>query len=87
MPRKPGLSRDQHTALAEELAVMRDRLVKIVVMLGAAYPQPVTAKARRAQEEIDDLRTALERRMFEEYPDLKTTGETTPYYPKGPVAG
>lgn len=86
MPRKTGLTRDQHTALAEELDVMRNRLVEIVVMLSPAYPQPVTAKARRAQEEIDGLRIALDSRMFEEYPDLKATGEATPYFPKGPDA-
>jgi hypothetical protein len=82
MPKKPGLSRDEHTELGAELAQIRDRLVKITVQLSRAYPQAVSDLASRAQEDVDKLRSKLDDLLFSEYPGLSTKGNAGVYYPE-----
>jgi hypothetical protein len=79
---KPGMSRDEHTALGEELAAMRDRLVKISVKLSRAYPQTVAKLADRATTDLDRLRSKLDDIVFREYPTLSTKGNAGVYYPQ-----
>jgi hypothetical protein len=81
MPKKPGLSRDEHTALGEDLATMRDQLGKIAVQLGHAYPQAVSELAIAAQAAVDALRCELDSIVFREYPDFKHPGNARVYYP------
>jgi hypothetical protein len=79
---KPALSRDEHTKLGEELAVMRDRLVTISVQLSEAYPNKIADLAVRAQTDIDRLRLKLDDIVFREYPGLSTKGNAGVYYPQ-----
>ena len=81
MSKKPGLSRDEHAELGAELAEMRDRLGKIAVQLGQAYPLPVSELAITAQAAVDALRCDLDSIVFNEYPGLKHTGNASVYYP------
>lgn len=80
--KKPGLSRDEHTALGEELAAIYDRLGKITVKLSHAYPNTIAALAGRAQDDVDRLRSKLDDMVFNEYPGLSTKGNASIYYPK-----
>lgn len=82
MAKKLGLSRDEHSALGEELAAMRDRLVKITVQLSHSYPQVIADLAARAQADIDSLRSKLDDRVFQEFPGLGTKGNISVYYPE-----
>ena len=79
---KPGMTRDEHTALGEELAAMRDRLVTISVHLSHAYPNRIAELAGRAQTDIDRLRSELDSIVFREYPQLSTKGNASVYYPQ-----
>lgn len=82
MPKKPGLSRDDHSTLGEELAAIRDRLGAIAVQLSQAYPNTVANLAVRAQGEVDRLRSELDSLVFQEYPKLSTKGNVSVYYPE-----
>lgn len=80
MKKKPGLSRDQHTELGAELAGMRDRLGKIAVQVGHAYPNALGDLALRAQGDVDRLRSKLDAIVFDEYPGLSTKGNIGVYF-------
>lgn len=81
MPKKPGLSRDEHTELGEELAAIRDRLGKVLAQLGNAYPRAVSELAFDAQAAVDALRSELDSIVFKEYPNIKHPGNASVYYP------
>lgn len=79
--KKPGLTRDEHTTLGEELAAIRDRLGSIAVQLSPAYPNRIAGLALKARATVDKLRSELDSRVFEEYPGLSTKGNIGVYYP------
>jgi hypothetical protein len=81
MPKKPGLTLDEHTELGAELAAMRERLGKITVQLSHAYPNPVAGLAVRAQADLDRLRSKLDEMVFREHPGLSTKSNSKVYYP------
>lgn len=83
MPKKPGLTQDEHSELGDELAAMRDRLGKISVQLSHAYPQRLADVVKRAQSQIDELRSLLDDKVFEEYPTLSTKGNASVYFQHG----
>jgi hypothetical protein len=71
MPRKPGLTLEQHEKLGLELQIMSDRLVTISVELCKAYPRKIADVASKAGDTILGLRGALDDKVCQENPGLK----------------
>lgn len=71
MPKKPGLTLEQHEKLGLELQMMRDNLINISVKLSKAYPHKISAISSKAGETIDVLRSALDDKVCQENPNLK----------------
>jgi hypothetical protein len=78
MPKKPGLTLEQHEKLGLELQTMRDRLVNISVELSKAYPHKISDISSKASETIDVLRNALDDKVCQENPNFKDA--TKVYY-------
>lgn len=81
---------EQHTEAGKKLSLMHDDLVDMIVSLGSSYPNTtgISGRAmyrlRRAQKEIDMLRSILDDLLYTE-PAGKELGEefTQIYYPHG----
>jgi hypothetical protein len=70
MSKKPGLTLAQHDTIGLTLQAMRDDLVLLVCVLGAAYlrkPRTGTDLAGQAQVLIDRLRYELEEKVFRQH--------------------
>ena len=67
---KPGLSMDQHRALAVDLRTMEDRLEQIVSDIEHAYPigSPVQRRTRGLLSKITRLRWALAYEVTHDHP-------------------
>jgi hypothetical protein len=79
--RKPGLSRDEHVALGEELSAMRDRMGEIAALLSSAYPVATARAAASIQQRFDKLRSELDAIVFSEYPRFDSLRNARVYYP------
>lgn len=80
MPRKPGLTMDQHRALGAKLHALYQELNRTAVQLSHAYPlaAPVLRDVDRAIDAVSALRSHLEDAMFSEgHPEATTRV----YYP------
>ncbi|MGW2401731.1 hypothetical protein ACWCYY_34780 [Kitasatospora sp. NPDC001664] len=83
MPKKPGLTHDEHLRLGQVLAGIRDQLQHERVTLLGAYPKsgPVSLPAQRLQaaiKAVDEARYALENTNFTENPEQASTSD---YFP------
>lgn len=80
---KIRLTIDDHRRLGAELKVMRDRLVKIKVLLGGAYPlnDRIVIVADRTWKELDQLRSELDTDVFNKYPLVPGSELMKIYYP------
>ena len=82
--RKPGLTIEQHNKVGEELQEMRDRLVKISVLLGTVYPiKTLKGMPQNALEAVDLLRSRLDDCVFQEHPERSSTDNAKVYYRSG----
>lgn len=72
MPKKPGISLEQHETLGLELQIMRDKLTFLVSDLGKAYPREISDIARKAASQIDTLRGELESLVAKENARMDT---------------
>lgn len=77
MPKKPGLTLEQHDKLGLELQIMRDKLINISVELSKAYPLKISDISSKAGETIDVLRSALDDKVCQENPGIK---DATKFY-------
>ncbi len=86
--KKASWTIEQHTETGKRLSAMRDDLGDMIVSLGESYPNTTGLsgramyRLRRAQKEIDMLRTILDDLLYTE-PAGKELGEkfTQIYYP------
>ena len=67
---KPGLSMDQHRALAADLREMEGRLERIVADIERAYPigSPVQARTKGLLRKVSRLRWALSYEITHDHP-------------------
>ena len=81
MGQKKGLTQEQHKAMGAELHAIHDQLITIAVLLGNSYR--LDSKTARLAEtvlhRVDQLRSELENRAFEEHP--RTQDWIRVYYP------
>lgn len=66
MPKKPGLTLEQHEKLGAELLTMRDRIGEILELVSTAYPFKISNPLHKAQDIIDRLRANLDSKVAEE---------------------
>jgi len=71
LPKKTGLTLEQHEKLGIELQAMRDKLINISVELSKAYPQKISNVSSRASKTIDILRSELDDKVCQENPSLE----------------
>ena len=74
---KPGLSMEQHRALAADLRTMEDRLTQIVADIERAYPigSPVQARTKGLLRKVSRLRWALSYEVTHDHPGEKGVHE------------
>jgi hypothetical protein len=66
---KPRLTREEHEELGTKLKQLRDDVLCIALLLEAAYAKqsPCARLSYRAAQEVDRLRSALDRQAFLDY--------------------
>jgi hypothetical protein len=65
--KKPGLTKEEHKKLGEELLIMRQRLSAILIQLSKAYPK-ATYLADQAYKAVDHLRCEFDNLVLVEHP-------------------
>ena len=75
---------DDHRRLGCELKAMRDRLVEIAVKLGRSYDPDnrIVIVVERSWREIDELRSALDKDLFNKYTSVPGIELMQIYYPR-----
>ena len=71
--KKPGLTKEEHKKLGEELFLMRQRLGAILIQLSKAYPN-ATYFADQAYKAVDHLRCEFDSLVLAEYPADESAG-------------
>ncbi|KUN87784.1 hypothetical protein AQJ66_09135 [Streptomyces bungoensis] len=82
---KPRLSEEEHAQIGQQLAEMQRELVRLGGKVANAFPRtgPESLAHKRltqAEDALRDARWALERELFQDYPDAGTSV----YYPQQP---
>ena len=72
--KKPGLTKEEHEKLVEELFGMRQRLSAILIQLSKASPE-ATYFADQAYKAVDHLRCEFDNLVFAEYSADESAGE------------
>ena len=72
MKKKPGLTIEQHDRIGLELQTMRDSLLYLSSIIGAAYPrkEKVYKLSTKARDLLDEFRSALDDRAFVDHREL-----------------
>lgn len=72
---------EEHRIIGERLFLMRNKLGELARSSGLSKWE--RARARRAQEAVDRLRSLLDDRVCREFPDLPDEDVVRVYYPGG----
>ena len=80
--KKHMMTLDDHRKMGKELQDVRNMLVEIGVELDQRYGKSkgLGSKVARITKLMDELRSKLEDKLFEEYPDLETEDGCKYYY-------
>jgi|LGOV01.1.fsa_nt_gb hypothetical protein len=68
MPKKSGITIEEHRQLGQELFQIRESLVKLSADLSKAYPLKLASLATDAWQAVDALRSKLEDQVCRENP-------------------